>query len=180
MEPRDTVQEHEVNMRGAQLVVRGHRIDVRAVLAAAIAPLEGEAKDREVKLELLFAANVPQEAVVDRGKLVWGITMLAGNALRYVSRGARVRPQGSVAIAVGWDGTANELVFEIVDDGPGMPPRVAEVLTHDEDASEVAPALQVLRDVMVAIGGRVEISTARDDEARGTRLRFRVPAKAKI
>lgn len=168
-------QAHQKSLRGTSLLVRTERFDPRAVLSSALAPLEIEAADREIAIDLHFAANVPDEVHADRGKLVWATTVLAGNALRYLSRARMHARSGVVGIAVGYDESELAIVVEIVDNGPGLPPHVADIVSRDGDASEVAPQLQVLRDVVAALGGRVDLASARAERDSGTRLRIRFP-----
>lgn len=173
----EDAQDHEMNMAPRPLVVRAHRVDIRHMMAETLRPFRADANDEGIALDLRFAANLPQEAVVDRGKITWATAMLVGNSMRYVARQRERSRGGSIVVAVGFDEAAQQLVVETVDNGPGLPSSVAEVLATEEDASILAPALQLLRDVLSALGGRVEVTTTREGDEHGTRLRLRVPAE---
>jgi signal transduction histidine kinase len=158
--------------------IRRIKTDVRALLAYAMAALERQAHALDVSLTVDTAADVPSALVLDPEKTAWAVTALVGNSLRHVKRGTRFRPGGAIEIVTRFDGDARELVIEVADDGPGMPEAVRLGLFVRAPGAPHATglALTVVRDVVSAHGGTLEVRSSMDPDEHGTRVTVRLPA----
>ena len=77
--------------------------DVRVLLRYAMAALERQARALDVGLSLVTRDDVPAALVVDPEKIAWAISALVGNSMRYVRRGTRHMPGGSIAVTASRD-----------------------------------------------------------------------------
>src|SRR5262249_46345023 len=112
---------------------------------------------------------------VDRRKVAWAITAVIGNALRYVRHGTSRMPGGSISVGARPDADATRVVLEIHDDGPGIPPETIRATTAEADDARAGLALAMVRDVVVAHGGRLDIDSRTDRADHGTTVRLTLP-----
>ncbi len=150
--------------------------DLRALFASALAPLDRQACALDVTLSVETSARVPALLDLDPEKTAWAVTTVVGNALRHVKRGTRMRPGGAISLDADLEG--RDLVITVSDDGPGVPP---EILAHLFQRAPGAPhagglALLVVRDVIRAHGGSVDVASSTDPETHGTTVTLRLPA----
>ena len=149
--------------------------DVRALLRTSLAALERQARALDVELGVKVDEDVPAALTLDPEKIAWAISALVGNSMRYVRRGTRQMPGGSVAVKVGVEEGA--LVVVVEDDGPGIPAEVnARLFQRAPGAAHATGlALTVVRDVITAHGGSMTVETATDLIEHGTTVTVRVP-----
>jgi signal transduction histidine kinase len=149
--------------------------DVRALLRTSLAALERQARALDVELGVKVDAEVPQALTLDPEKIAWAVSALVGNAMRYVRRGTRQMPGGSVAVRVRVQGGA--LVVVVEDDGPGIPAEIEKRMFQRAPGAAHATglALTVVRDIVTAHGGSMELATATDLVEHGTTVTVRVP-----
>ena len=155
--------------------LRRRCVNLRARLARALGSLERQARDEEIGFSLRCNASVPAEVNVDADKLAWAVTALVGNALRYVPRASRLRAGGNVAVDVSCE--AGALRIAISDNGPGMPPSALAAFNESADSEGATPALSLMRDIVEAHGGHLELTTSTDAFDHGTTVRLIVPLK---
>jgi signal transduction histidine kinase len=158
------------------ILLRCEEMDVATLLRSSLRPLIEQAKEQQIELRVETLGEVPKLAI-DPEKLAWGVATLVGNALRYVSRGNDVRPGGSVLVHVEHDEAANEIAIAVQDDGPGI---AAEKLPYLFERSSGALhalglALSLVRDIVAAHGGRVEVESRSDPDEHGTSITLRLP-----
>ncbi len=148
--------------------IRRTSVDLFDRLTRALEPLERQARDMDVAFELRKDDGCAKTMLVDAEKTIWAVTALAGNSLRYVRRGTRLKPGGTIGVHL--ETTADELRIRVADDGPGMPERAAAVLRGDRGARENAnaPALALVADVVAAQGGRIDVRASQDAFDHGT------------
>ena len=159
--------------------VRRTLTDLRALLDTSLAIVHRQAKAVDVSLDVTVAENVPLLVSLDSEKIAWVAVALAGNALRYVRTGSRLRPGGSIAVRVMVDRAAADIVIDVHDDGPGIPPQtVARLFRRNEHAHRTGLGLALVSDILVAHGGSVEILSSTDSVDHGTTIRLRLPALA--
>lgn len=149
--------------------------DVRALLRTSLAALERQARALDVELGVKVDADVPEELTLDPEKIAWAVSALVGNSMRYVRRGTRQMPGGSIGVKVSVDGEA--LVVVVEDDGPGIPAEVQAMLFQRAPGAPHATglALTVVRDIVTAHGGSLELASATDLIEHGTTVTVRVP-----
>jgi signal transduction histidine kinase len=156
-----------------------HRVetDVRALVRHALAALERQAMALDVGLSVTVDPNVPASICVDPEKIAWAISALAGNSMRYVRRGTRHMPGGSVSVTVGRDAEHEHLLLVVEDDGPGIPAPVLEQLFLRKPGAPVVTglALKVVRDVVDAHGGSMEVRSTTDEDEHGTTVTVQIP-----
>jgi sensor histidine kinase regulating citrate/malate metabolism len=153
--------------------IRRASVDLFDRLARALEWLERQARDTDVAFAITRDESCPKTLLVDAEKLIWVVSALAGNSLRYVRRGTRLRPGGSIAVHLAT--AQGELRIRVADDGPGMPEPAAAVLRGDRAAHENAPALALVHDLVAAQGGRVDVRTSQDAFDHGTTVAIALP-----
>ncbi len=152
-----------------------HRVptDVLGLLSGAIEMLRGQAKSLDVDLTLDAPRDLPMVRI-DPEKIAWAVTTLIGNALRYVRTGTRRLPGGT--IRVGIEPAGATLVISVEDDGPGIPPEKLERLFVRGDTRHgVGLGLLMVRDVVAAHGGEIEVKSRQGAVDRGTTVVLRIP-----
>jgi signal transduction histidine kinase len=163
--------------------------DVRALLRHAVAALERQARALDVGLGVTAAEDVPVAIFVDPEKIAWAISALVGNSMRYVRRGTRQMPGGSIAVTARRERAADAVVIVVEDDGPGIPPEVEarlfhRALAHDQGSAPKPPsalfatgvALTVVRDIVAAHGGSLSLASRTGPLDHGTTVTVTLPA----
>jgi signal transduction histidine kinase len=164
-----TAADGAIPLRRAATSVAGLLQSVRQVM-------QPQAKAYDVTLRMEIDRGAPNAVFVDRRKVAWALTAVVGNALRYVRHGTSRMPGGSILVAAKADAGMAQVVLEIQDDGPGIPPETIRATTAESDDPRAGLALAMARDVVVAHGGRFEIQSRTDAVGHGTTVRFTLPA----
>lgn len=155
--------------------LRRATVNVAALLQSIQALMAPQAKAFDVTLRVNIHRAAPQAVFVDRRKTAWAITAVIGNALRYVRHGTSRMPGGSITVTTRPDAGMAHVVVEVQDDGPGIPAETVRVLNSDTDDPRAGLALAMVRDVVVAHGGRLEIDSRTDAAGHGTTVRITLP-----
>jgi signal transduction histidine kinase len=151
--------------------------DIRQLIASSLGPLREQARAFDVTLATTIDDDVPARVSVDRAKVAWAIAAVVGNALRYVRHGSQRMPGGSIAVHVSYDGRKGAVALDVQDDGPGIPAdRLRRLQTDVEGASDAALGLALVRDVLAAHGGTLDVASSTAGLSRGTTVRFTLPA----
>src|SRR5262249_29296468 len=139
--------------------------------------LERQAQALDVDLRVTTEPDVPRALFLDPEKIAWALTTLVGNSMRYVRRGTRRLPGGSIALTASFDSAGGELVVVVVDDGPGIAPEIVRRLFERAPGAPHATglALTVVRDIVTAHGGSMDLATSTHDIDHGTTITVRVP-----
>jgi signal transduction histidine kinase len=153
--------------------VRLELTSIPALLAAALRPLEEQARRSRIELHLATLGDVP-EVRADREKIAWAVTALVGNALRYESTDDA---GGSVVVHITHDGTAGTLGIAVQDDGPGIPDSKLPFLFERRRGAVVSEglALSLVRQIVAAHGGRIEVESRREPDDHGTSITLLLP-----
>lgn len=151
-------------------------VNVAALAAEQIQALHTGAARREVHLTLV--GDPVAEAEVDAHWLGLAIRALIGNAVKYSYAG------GNVTVRVGAE--ADAVTLDIIDQGPGIPPqdvgRIFEPFVQgsqterDEMQTGLGLGLKLVRDVVVAHGGSIAVSSRR---AQGATFSLCLPRSSK-
>jgi signal transduction histidine kinase len=133
-----------------------------------------QAHSSEIDLNIEQAAGVPPVLVIDGEKIAWALATLVANALRFAQQRKSKTGAPHIRVKVGWNQAAEELVVVVSDNGPGMSEHRARWLFERDPATgqSAGLALLMVRDVMVAHRGSVEVESAID---RGTTFTLRIP-----
>ena len=148
--------------------------DLVALLTGTIETLQEQARALDVALAIDAAPTLPR-VNVDAEKIAWAVATLVGNAFRYVRRGTRRLPGGSIAVRLRTE--ANDIVISVEDDGPGIPAdKVANLFRRGGGVTHgTGLALMLIEDIVTAHGGTIEVKSKCDAFASGTTLTLRIP-----
>jgi signal transduction histidine kinase len=157
--------------------LRRSATDLVALLTGTIEALAQQAQALDVALAIDAERELPRVSV-DAEKVAWAVATLVGNAFRYVRRGTRRLPGGSIRVHVraeqGW------LLITVEDDGPGIPPdKVAKLFRRGEGVTHgTGLALMLIEDVVAAHGGTVDVQSKCEGFGSGTAITLRLPMSA--
>lgn len=149
--------------------------DLPALLEGAVETLRAQATSLDVSLSIEAEQGLPRLRI-DAEKIAWAVVTLVGNALRYVRHGTRRLPGGSIQVRIYAE--AGAVVIAVRDDGPGIPPeKLANLFRRDAGATHAAGlGLLLIRDVLTAHQGTVEVQSSTAALASGTTVTLRIPA----
>lgn len=160
--------------------LRFEETDVPELLRTSLRPLVEQASRSRIDLRVATLGEVPC-LWVDREKLAWSVTALVGNALRYVAHGeVRGEVGGSVLVHVARADTGEDIVaISVQDDGPGIPDDKLPFLFERRQGAPYAEglALSLVRQIVAAHGGRIEVESRRDPEEHGTSITMLLPIR---
>jgi signal transduction histidine kinase len=155
------------------------KTDILKLLSSSLAPLAKHATRKAVTLHVTSSGDIPA-VVVDRNKLAWCVATLAGNALRYL-RGAHYEgPGGKILVHVEHDPQAPETIaISVRDDGPGILDVSLPYLFESRVGLLHADglALTLMREIVSAHGGHIEVETQTGREMHGTSITLRLPVE---
>jgi signal transduction histidine kinase len=153
--------------------LRREPTDVIDLLSGAVEVLQGQARALDVNLSMEGRRDLPK-VFIDPEKIAWAVTTLVGNALRHVRPGTRRLPGGTIRVRV--DLAQSALLISVEDDGPGIPrDKVEHLFDRGNVRHGVGLALLMVRDVVAAHGGEVEIESSQGSFDGGTRILLRIP-----
>lgn len=136
-------------------------VDLAALAAATVALLTGRARRAGVTLE---HSGVAPSVLGDRDRLKQALINLLDNALRATPPGGTVRVHVSRA--------AGAALVTVEDNGPGVPAELREriwergVRGAPDTAGSAGLGLAIVREIVVAHGGRAYLEEAREGGAR--------------
>ena len=158
------------------LPLRRHPTDLRALLRSTLVALQRQAKASDVTLNVTVDDRVPAAVPLDAQKIAWAIAALVGNALRYVRHGSQMMPGGSIAVRVACDPSASEVTIEVQDDGAGIPAEKLPLLfSVGTDQPRLGLGLSMIREVVLAHAGHIEVQSNTDAFRQGTTVRLTLP-----
>lgn len=158
--------------------IRLRLVDPVAVLSETLQPLRQQAQVREVSFDLSVTPGLPRSVLLDAEKIAWCVTTLVGNALRFVRQGTRRRPGGEVRVLLDHDRVAGVIEISVFDDGAGIAAERAARIFEPGPLSGLGSglALPLVREVVIAHGGSVHLTTSTDPVRHGTTVTLRLPA----
>jgi signal transduction histidine kinase len=152
-------------------------VDLGRLARTTLEPLEHEARALDVELRV-DAPDALEPVTLDPEKLAWVIATLVGNALRYVRRGSRRLPGGSVVVRIRQDHPARRVSICVEDDGPGIPAEKVRYLFERQAGSQhaIGLGLTLVHDIVAAHGGAVKVETETALPTHGTSVTLTLPA----
>jgi len=158
------------------LPLRRVATDLRALLQSALEVMQRQAMAFDVTLTVVVEDEVPAAVLLDPGKVAWAATVLVGNALRYVHRGSRLMPGGSIVVRIAYNPAGPDITIEVQDDGSGIPgDRLRGLFAAGPGQQRVGLGLLMVREVVAAHAGRVDVQSDTDPSRRGTTVRLTLP-----
>lgn len=159
--------------------IRRGPTDMRSLLRSTLEVLRRQARSTDITFQVTVDANVPSIVWLDAAKVAWATTMLVGNSLRYVQPGSMMNPRGVITVHVTYDAStpsASQLVIEVADDGSGIPAdKLASLLAAKPGQRPAGVGLLLVRDIVTAHSGRLDIQSEADAFQRGTTVRMTLP-----
>jgi signal transduction histidine kinase len=151
--------------------------DLGELLQGTLEVLRSQALGRDVSLTIEAPPDLPLVRV-DAEKIAWAVATLVGNALRYVRHGSLRRPGGTIMVRIAVEPEA--VVIAVDDDGPGIPPdKVANLFRRGAGVTHgTGLALMLIKDLLVAHGGSVDVKSHTDPASSGTTIALRLPRDA--
>jgi signal transduction histidine kinase len=151
--------------------------DLRPLLRSSLAVLHSQAKAADIGLRVIVDDDVPAAVSIDPDKIAWATTVLVGNAMRYVRHGSRGLTGGSITVHVRNTGDTR-IAIAVEDDGPGMPPaRVATLFADTDGQPRAGLGLLMVRDVVMAHGGQIGVTSETDPISHGTTIVLTLPVQ---
>jgi signal transduction histidine kinase len=164
---------HHDDHPSERIPIRRGAVDIRELLAATLDVLRDQARSVGIAVEVAVDEVVPREVALDGVKTAWAVSTLVGNALRYLGRGGRA---GRIEVRAGYERDTRTLVISVKDDGPGIPASRASRLFEDAGAlRSVGLALVLVRDVVAAHGGTIDVHSKTEQGEHGTHITLRIP-----
>lgn len=169
-------------MSDSNLPIHLEETDILELLRAGLKPLVVQAAREGIDLHIAKLGEVPKLRV-DREKLAWTVTALVGNALRYVAHVARGISSadlgGSVLVHVTREAGSDQVAISVQDDGPGIPDDKVPFLFERRRGAVHAEglALSLVRQIVAAHGGRIEVETRREPDEHGTCITIILPLR---
>lgn len=151
-----------------------HTDDLRDPVQSVVQALSEVAVERGVALDSVAPAS-PVLLRFDRERIVQLLTNLVGNALKFTP------PGGGVEVELGEND--GEVVLEVRDDGPGIPPDELPHIfdrfyrgtnTGDARASGSGLGLAIVRSIVEMHGGDIEVASVAGE---GTSFRIHLPRR---
>jgi two-component system phosphate regulon sensor histidine kinase PhoR len=153
--------------------------DRRSLLRSTLEVLRRQARSTDINLQVTGDANVPPIVWIDAGKVAWATTMLVGNSLRYVHPGSMIIPTGLITVHVMYNASTPsgaQLVIEVADDGTGIPAdKLASLLAPTAGHPPTGLGLLLVRDIVTAHSGDLDIQSDAASFQRGTTVRMTLP-----
>ena len=139
--------------------VKKELVDFRRLVADAVRPLRLPFEEKQIELELSIPEHLPIFSA-DPHQLIWVISNLLSNALRFTDSG------GKVHLTAKDEG--NVLLITVVDTGHGISPENQEIIfdkfVQVKSPTETTPGsvglgLAIAREVVEAHGGRIWVQS---------------------
>jgi signal transduction histidine kinase len=158
------------------LPIRRAPTDLGSLLRLSLDALHRQARAVDVTLNILVDKNVPASVPLDGEKIAWATAMLVGNALRYVHHGSKTMPGGSISVRAAYDSPGPDISIEVQDDGAGIPAdRLRLLFGAGADQPRLGLGLLMVREVVAAHAGHLEVHSETDPGRSGTTVRLTLP-----
>jgi signal transduction histidine kinase len=134
-----------------------------------------QARATHVNLKVDADDGMPTKLPIDGEKIAWGVAALVGSALRHV--GSAPGRDKMVHVEARYDERSRSVVISVRDNGPGIPSgKLQWLVTRDPRTQKAAGlALLLLKDVVAAHGGRMDVESSTEGPDHGTRVTLHLP-----
>jgi signal transduction histidine kinase len=156
-----------------RIPIRRGKVDIRDLLKSTLELLRDQARSAGISVDIEVDDDVPHEVPLDAVKTAWAVSTLVGNSLRYLGRTGRA---GRIDVRASYE--PKTLILSVHDNGPGIPASRASRLFEDAGAlRSVGLALVLVRDVVAAHGGTIDVHSKTDPMEHGTLITLRMPVR---
>jgi signal transduction histidine kinase len=158
------------SIEAGQLALKRQPQDAGSLIRETLVSFEGVAEDKNLQLTADVAPDLPK-IYCDRDRILQVLSNLVGNATKVTPTGGHITLRAEVG--------ENELLFTVLDNGPGI---LEEELKHlferywrsgEVEYRGTGLGLAIARGIIVAHGGRI---WAESEFGRGATFFFTVPA----
>jgi len=162
-------------LEARQQEIKTEPVDMRNLVDESLKSLRLPFEEKHISLNAVVDSNV-STIMANRQQLVWVITNLASNALRFTSEG------GSVRISVTKQGT--DVCLAVTDTGPGIPNEarlsIFDKFVQIKETAETTPGsvglgLAIAREVVEAHAGKIWVESL---EGKGSTFYVTLPIKS--
>jgi signal transduction histidine kinase len=145
-----------------------------ALLRSTVETMRQQAEALDATLTVEADSDLPLVRV-DPDKIAWAVATLVGNSLRYIRRGTRRLPGGTITVRIGVEDGG--IVIAVEDDGAGIPPEKVAHLLHRAPGVVHGAGLGLLliQDVVAAHGGTVTVQSKHGGLESGTVVLLGLP-----
>jgi signal transduction histidine kinase len=159
------------------ILLRPDEVPFAPLLRKALEPLAHQAEGMGVSLRVEAESDLPARISIDGSKIVWAVTTLVGNALRYLRRGGATLPGGHVGVTLGHSAAQRMVSITVEDDGPGISTEVQAKLLGADAGEATGVSLRLVHEVVAAHGGGMVIKSSTAPESRGTAVTLWLPVR---
>jgi len=158
-------------LQSGQLPLSFARVGVADMIEAATLPFLAQAEAQKVELRREVPADLPPVRA-DREKVIWVISNLVSNALRYTPAG------GKVTVSAELHG--GRVYVSVADTGIGIPREKQDVIfepyvqLEDRARGGAGLGLAIARDIVRAHGGRLFVES---EPGKGSKFTFSLPVE---
>ena len=156
--------------------LRRELTNVRDLLNVSLEGIVQQAKEGDISVKIEVENRVPRLVLVDADRMAWAVATLVRNSLRHVRPGSVMMPSGSVTVRTTFNSFGPEIVLEIQDDGPGISQeKLSTLFDPTQSHSNKSLGLLMVREVVAAHGGNLEVDSQTDAFMSGTVVRITLP-----
>src|SRR5262245_49917941 len=150
----------------------------QAMIRSVVSLMEPYAEPLRVELKVVLDPGLPETITVDEDKIAWALGMLIGNALRHVEPGSFFHPGGEITVHAGIRQETGDVIIEVSDTGPGIPPDLLPLLFQPAPYQRrIGYAVILGREIMLAQGGTMDVESTQDPINHGTTVRILLPGR---
>jgi NtrC-family two-component system sensor histidine kinase KinB len=131
---------------------------------------KSQMEEKSVSLKIKMEKNLPK-INADPNKIIWVMTNLISNALRYVKAGGQIEIRA--------EKEESKVRFSVIDDGPGIPPEYHSkifqkfVKVEGREEGGTGLGLAICKEIVNAHGGTIWVESVRGE---GSTFIFTLPA----
>jgi signal transduction histidine kinase len=153
---------------------------VAAMVRQIVALMDPYAKDEGIAMSVEVDAAAPAQLTIDEDKVAWAVGTLIGNALRHVPKKSLFHQGGQIVVRVSKVQGTGDIVIEVSDNGPGIPPdKLALLFQPAPYQRRVGYALILAREIAEAHGGTLDVVSSQEPFGQGgTTVRLVLPGDA--
>ncbi|NLI70066.1 MAG: cell wall metabolism sensor histidine kinase WalK [Firmicutes bacterium] len=163
-------------MESGRINIEKEAVDPRELVEEAIRLLALQAEAKKITITADLPSQLPP-VEADFNKIIWLLTNLIGNALRYTPEGGNIKIKAKKP-------SGNRMFISVIDTGCGIPrlyqkkifKKFVQVKNGEAPAGGSGLGLAICQEVVEAHGGRIWVESV---EGQGSTFTFSLPLSAK-